>query len=223
MKSSTNVQREASTAREVAGILLAQGAVSINAAHPFVYASGATGPIYCDLRLLMAYPKLRQRITELLVARIRESCRVEALDVMAGVATAGIPWAAWVADKMNKPLAYVRDAPKGHGKGQQVEGGVVSGQVSIVIEDLTNLGGSALAAAVALREVGAKADHCFSILTYEFPQATEAARKAGIEMVSLCSLSALLEVATASGQLDSKAEQAVRTWWRKGSVVAKRE
>ncbi|MDO8750969.1 MAG: orotate phosphoribosyltransferase [Dehalococcoidia bacterium] len=223
MTSSKQMQQNTNTAREVAGILLAQGAVSINAAQPFVYASGATGPIYCDLRLLMAYPKLRERITELLVARIRESCRMEALDVVAGVATAGIPWAAWVADKLTKPLAYVRDAPKGHGKGQQVEGGVVSGQGAIVVEDLTNLGGSALAAAAALRDVGARADHCFSILTYEFPQAGEAFRAAGVELHSLCGLSTLLGVATASGQIDSEAEQAVRAWWRKGSVVAKRE
>ncbi len=221
MTYSRQVQQTTSLAREVAGILLSQGAVSINAAHPFVYASGATGPIYCDLRLLMAYPTLRERITELLVARIGGTCPVEALDVVAGVATAGIPWAAWVADRLNKPLAYVRDAPKGHGKGQQVEGGVAPGQVSIVIEDLTNLGGSALTAVAALREVGATADHCFSILTYEFPQAAEAFRAAGAQLSSLCGLSALLEEATASGQIDSEAEQAVRAWWRKGSVAAK--
>ncbi len=223
MTSSKQMQQTTSAAREVAGILLAQGAVSINAVNPFVYASGAIGPIYCDLRLLMAYPKMRERITELLVTRIRETCPVEALDVVAGVATAGIPWAAWVADKLNKPMAYVRDAPKGHGKGQQVEGGVAPGQVSIVIEDLTNQGGSALTAVAALREVGAAVDYCFSILAYEFPQTAEAFRAAGAELSSLCGLSTLLEVATASGQIDSEAEQAVQAWWRKGSVVAKRE
>lgn len=199
----------------MAGILLAQGAVSINTVQPFVYASGATGPIYCDLRLLMALPKDRARITELLVALIRDTCSGKELDVVAGVATAGIPWAAWVADKLNKPMAYVRDAPKEHGKGQQVEGGVLPGQVSIVVEDLTNLGGSLLAAVEGLRAVDAKVDHCFSIFTYEFPQALEAARKAGVALASLCGMSTLLAVATSDGRIDAEGEQIVRRWWKK--------
>lgn len=213
--SSINVQRNTGVAREVAGILLAQGAVSINTMKPFVYASGATGPIYCDLRLLMANPKHRERITELLVALIWNSCQGKALDVVAGVATSGIPWAAWVADKLDKPMAYVRDAPKEHGKGQQVEGGGVPGQAVIVVEDLTNTGGSSLTAVEGLREVGAKVDHCFSIFTYESLQAAEAFRKAGVEMASLCGMSTLLEVATASGRIDAEGERVVRRWWRK--------
>jgi len=212
---STNVKRGASTAREVASILLDQGAVSINTVKPFVYASGATGPIYCDLRLLMASPKHRERITDLLVDRIRATRQGEALDVVAGVATAGIPWAAWVADKLGVPMAYVRDAPKEHGKGQQVEGGVLPGQASIVIEDLTNLGGSLLMAVEGLREVGAKVDHCFSIFTYEHSQAAEAVRKAGVELDSLCGLGTLLEVATATGRIDAEGERVVRRWWKK--------
>lgn len=215
MTSSRGVRRNTDVAGEVAGILLAQGAVSINTVQPFVYASGATGPIYCDLRLLMASPRHRERITELLVARIRSTCPMEALNVVAGVATSGIPWAAWVADKLNKPMAYVRDAPKSHGKGQQVEGGVAPGQVSIVVEDLTNTGGSSLAAVEGLREVGAKVDHCFSIFTYAFPHTEEAFRTAGVGLASLCGMATLLEVAIASGRIDLEGERAVRRWWKK--------
>ena len=222
MTSSKGLPTDAASAYEVARVLLDEGAVTINTAQPFVYASGATGPIYCDLRLLMAHPKLRERIVELLVARILESSNDADVDVVAGVATAGIPWAAWVAGRLNKPLAYVRDAPKDHGRGQQVEGGVAPGQVSIVIEDLTNLGGSALAAVAALREVGATADHCFSILAYEFPQTAEAFRAAGAELSSLCGLSVLLEVATANGRIDAEGERAVREWQVRESKVASR-
>jgi len=218
---SRNVQEGLHRSQEVARILLEQGAVSINAEHPFVYASGATGPIYCDLRLLMAVPPQRGRIVDLLVACIQETCPSGYLDVVAGVATAGIPWAAWVATRLNKPMAYVRDAPKGHGKGQQVEGGVAAGRSSVVLEDLTNQGGSALTAVAGLREIGVKADYCYSIFTYEFPQASAAFKAAGVKLSSLCGLSTLLEVATSSGQIDSKAERDVREWQRKGSVIPK--
>ncbi len=217
-----NSRQSASEAREVAGLLLAQGAVSINAAHPFVYASGIISPIYCDLRLLMASLQRRQRIVELLAESIQETCAKGLLDVVAGVATAGIPWAAWVADRLSKPMAYVRDAPKGHGKGQQVEGGVTPGQAAIVLEDLTSTGGSALTAAEALREVGARVDHCFSIFTYELPQTGEAFRAAGVKLVSLCGISTLLEVAMASGQIDGEGQRAVREWLQKGPTAAQR-
>lgn len=222
MKSSRSVRQNTDVAREVAGILLAQGAVSINVAHPFVYASGIISPIYCDLRLLMASPQQRSRIVELLVDCIQKTVASESLDVVAGVATAGIPWAAWVADQLNKPMAYVRDAPKGHGKGQQVEGGVMPGQAAIVLEDLTSTGGSALTAAEALREVGATADHCFSIFTYELPQAGEAFRTAGVKLVSLCGVSTLLEVAIAIGQVDSEGQRAVQEWLQRGPMAARR-
>ena len=220
MTSSKGSHRDTLQAREVAGILLEQGAVAINAAQPFVYASGILSPIYCDLRLLMRAPQRRERVVELLAATIEEAHDIASLDVVAGVATAGIPWAAWIAGRLGKPLAYVRDAAKGHGKGQQVEGGVAPGQVAVVVEDLTSTGGSALSAVKALRGIGARADHCFSIFTYESAQAQDNFQRAGVELASLCGISTLLEVATSSKQITGEDERAVREWLQKGLVAS---
>jgi len=206
----------------VATILLDDGAVSINTERPFVFTSGIVSPIYCDLRLLMTAPQHRERIVELLVERILESYRDSGLDVIAGVATAGIPWAAWVAAKMNKAMVYVRDAAKGHGKGQQVEGGVSGGQVAVVLEDLTSSGGSALNATEVLRTMGARVDHCYSIYTYGFPLAREAYNRARVELVSLCKVSTLLEVAAADGRINRGQERAVREWLASGPLTASR-
>ena len=117
MTSPTGSPENAGPAHEVARVLLGEGAVAINIAQPFVYASGIISPIYCDLRLLMGAPRQRERIVELLVARILGSCGVSAVDVVAGVATAGIPWAAWVAGGLNKPMAYVREGGQGTRQG----------------------------------------------------------------------------------------------------------
>ncbi|MFC1935951.1 orotate phosphoribosyltransferase [Chloroflexota bacterium] len=162
----------------------------------------------------------RGRIVELLVARITGARYVATLDVIAGVATAGVPWAAWVADRLGKPMAYVREAVKGHGKRKQVEGGVAPGQMAIVVEDLTSTGGSTLNAAQALRQLGARADHCFSIFTYDLPQVRDAFYRAGVELVSLCGISTLLEVATTSGQITGEEAFAVREWLEKGAMAA---
>jgi orotate phosphoribosyltransferase len=198
-------------AEEVADILLDEKAVLINSEEPFVYTSGVISPIYCDMRLLMRSPASRRRIVELLGERILESCG-DTIDVVAGVATAGISWASWLADLMGKPMAYVRDAPKGHGRQQQVEGGVESGQSAIVVEDLTSTGSSALTAVNGLREIGASVDYCVSIFTYEFPRSADGFQAAAVEPISLCGVSTLLDVATANDRITAEAEQAVREW-----------
>ncbi len=208
-------------ARDVASILLDEDAVLINVGKPFVYASGTVSPIYCDLRLLMRSPAARRRIVDLLAERMLADTAGSTIDVVAGVATAGIPWAAWVAEAMGKPMAYARDAAKGHGRGQQVEGGVTSGQSAFVVEDLTSTGGSALAAVEGLRELGARADHSLSVFTYEFAHAKEAYQAAGVQYSSLCNITTLLGIATASGKISADDERAVRQWLESGPMTAR--
>ena len=210
------------TAVEVAKILLDVQAVSINTANPFVYSSGTISPIYCDLRLLMSASTERDRVVEMLTRAIAHTVDLDQVDVIAGVATAGIPWAAWVAKALDRPMAYVRDAPKEHGTQQRIEGGVKPGQRAWVFEDLTSTGGSAISAALALREEGATADYCFSIFTYGFQRAEQAFADAGIHLVTLCGISTLLEVAHAQGNITGEDERTVREWLRKGPVVATR-
>lgn len=199
-------------AAEVARILLEERAVTINTENPYTFVSGTISPIYCDLRLLIGSPVSRGRIVELLVETIKGTVPDTKRDVMAGVATAGITWAAWVSTILEKPMVYVRDAPKGHGAQRQIEGGVLTGQEALVFEDLTSTGDSAIAAAKALREHGAKTDHCFSIFTYEFPMATQAFNKEGIKLVTLCGISTFLEVASQKEYISKEDEQAVKKW-----------
>ena len=216
------MRKSEGTAAEVAKILLDVHAVSINTANPYVYASGTISPIYCDLRLLMSAPRERDTIVEMLTSAITQTVGHDQVGVIAGVATAGIPWAAWVAKALDGPMAYVRDVPKDHGKGQQIEGSVAAGQRAVVLEDLTSTGASAISAALALREQGATADYCFSIFTYGFKRAEQAFADAGIHLVTMCDISTLLEVATAQGNITGEEECAVREWLRKGPVVATR-
>ena len=216
------MRKSEGTAAEVAKILLDVHAVSINTANPYVYASGTISPIYCDLRLLMSAPRERDTIVEMLTSAITQTVGHDQVGVIAGVATAGIPWAAWVAKALDGPMAYVRDVPKDHGKGQQIEGSVAAGQRAVVLEDLTSTGASAISAALALREQGATADYCFSIFTYGFKRAEQAFADAGIHLVTMCDISTLLEIATTQGNITGEEEHAVREWLRKSPVVATR-
>ncbi len=197
-------------AREVSAILLDKEAVIINTEKPFVFSSGILSPIYCDLRLLCAHPLERERIAKLLADRILET-EPEA-DVVAGVATAGIPWAAWVSSLTGKSMAYVRDQAKGHGRGQQVEGGVQPGSLAVLIEDLTSTAGSAVRAVGGLHAVGARISHSYSIFTYGFPRSAEAYREVGVDLVALSTVSTLLDLATSEGRITREQESAVRDW-----------
>ena len=210
------------TAEEVARILLDTRVILINVTNPFVFTSGTISPIYCDLRLLMGFPSERDRIVQMLTHAVAQTVNTSQVDVIAGVATAGIPWAAWIAEALGKPIAYVGEAPKEHGRQQRIEGGVRSGQKAWVFEDLTSTGASAISAALALREAGATADYCFSIFTYEFQRTTQAFAEADIHLVTLSGISTLLEVAHARGDITGEEEEAVREWLRRGPVVATR-
>lgn len=201
--------------KQVARILLEQSAVAINSARPFVYSSGILSPIYCDLRLLLGVPEQREKIVGLLVEKVTKIIGEKNLDFVAGTATAGIPWAAWVAGKIDKPMAYVRDSSKDHGKGKQVEGGVMPGHTAVVIEDLTSTGSSGLRAVDGLRQIGAQVGHTISIFTYELPRAIDDYEKAGVGLVSLCGISTLLEVAELEGKISDGDAQSVRSWLSK--------
>src|SRR5699024_3675138 len=136
---------------ELARDLLAIKAVQIKTDHYFTWTSGIQSPIYCDNRLTMSHPSVRKKITEAFIQKI-EKMR-EKPDVIAGCATAGIPHAAWLADRLNLPMIYVRSKPKGHGKGNQIEGEIQKGQKVLVIEDLISTGGSSIDAGKILQQM----------------------------------------------------------------------
>lgn len=198
--------------RQVAALLLEVGAVSINTVNPFTYASGTRSPIYCDNRVLMSHPKQRRAVTGHWVGLLERSVGVQNFDVVAGVATSGIPFCAWLAEALDKPMVYVRDAAKGHGKEQQVEGVLHPGQRAVVIEDLVTTGRSALTTVAGLRAAGALVVGCTAIFTYESPRAGQAFAEAGVGLETLSSISVLLAVAAESGRVSTGDVAAVETW-----------
>lgn len=179
--------------QEIARILLEVGAVIFRPDQPFTWASGIQSPIYCDNRLLMSDPQARREVREAFCRLIRE--KVPDCELIAGVATGAIPHAAWVAERLGKPLVYIRSEKKGHGKQNQVEGKVLPGAAAVVIEDLISTGGSSCAAVEALREAGTRADHCFAIFSYGFPEALKKFEAIQCTVESLTDFPILLQMA----------------------------
>ena len=151
---------------KVAKALFDVKAVKINVGEPFRFASGIKSPIYCDNRYVLGFSDDRDTIVEAFVERINKN-----VDVIVGVATAGIPWAAFIADRMKKPLAYVRNKPKDHGAGKQIEGAEVKGKKVVVIEDLITTGKSSLIAVDVLQKEEVKELEVKSIFSYGFDSA----------------------------------------------------
>jgi orotate phosphoribosyltransferase len=178
---------------EVARLLLDSKAVSLSPRRPFTWASGIQSPIYCDNRLLLSYPQERQKIVNAFVTLIRKQ-RLKC-DGIAGVATAGIPHGALIADRLNQPLIYVRSSAKGHGKQNQIEGHLKKGSRWIVVEDLISTGGSSLDAIKAIRKAGGKVEACVAIFTYGFSATAKSFQKAKCPLYTLTDFTSLLAVA----------------------------
>ncbi|ETT74251.1 orotate phosphoribosyltransferase [Paenibacillus sp. FSL R7-277] len=197
---------------QVASHLLEIGAVALRPQEPFTWTSGIKSPIYCDNRLTMAFPAVRNYIAEAFAELIRTS--YPDAEVIAGTATAGIPHAAWVADKLGLPMAYIRDKAKGHGKQNQIEGLIKPGQKVVVIEDLISTGGSSIKAAQAVQEAGGLPLAVLAIFSYELDRAVEAFAAAELPLQSLSNYSTLIDVALAQGKI-AESDVALLQSWRK--------
>lgn len=191
----------------IAKLLLELKAVALNTETPFRYTSGLLSPIYCDNRLIISDPEKRNIVIDAFLEIIDEDC-----DVVAGVATAGIPHAAWIADRLNKPMVYVRDKAKAHGKQNQIEGRLPKNSRVVVIEDLISTGQSSIAAAEALREAGATVDTCVAIFTYGFAASEQAFRDAKIELKTLSNFNELIEVAVKEKYITAAQKDILLNW-----------
>ncbi len=198
---------ESVTPRRIAGILLEIGAIRIQLDSPIRFASGILSPIYCDNRLLMGRPDHRVHVIDGLTEAVRTSAA--SAECVAGTATAGIPHAAWVADRLALPMVYVRAEAKAHGKSKQIEGGDVRDRNVVVVEDLVTTGGSSLRTLTALRDAGARVDHCVAIFSYGFREADEAFQSAKCSLTCLTGFDALLEAHT---QLDEASRAELQRW-----------
>ena len=194
--------------RDLAGCLLEVGAVRLKPLEPFTWASGMKSPIYCDNRQLLGFPEARDRIVEALVA----AAAAQAPTLIAGAATAGVPWAAMVADRMKLPMAYVRPTPKNHGMGRQVEGPLAKDHRVVLVEDLISTGGSSLKCAQALEAEGATVPAVLALFSYGLPQAEAAFREAGVALSVLSSFEVLAAEAQAQGRVDAEGQAALATW-----------
>ncbi|MDK7376196.1 MAG: orotate phosphoribosyltransferase [Peptoniphilus harei] len=179
--------------REIAKILLKLKAVTLSPEDPYTWASGIKSPIYCDNRLTLSYPEDRSTVEKGLVDLIKD--QYPEVQYIMGTATAGIPHAAIIADKMGLPMGFVRSSNKDHGKQNKIEGARIEGAKVVVIEDLFSTGGSSIEAAKALEEVGYEVLGIVSIFTYNMKNAEENFKAAGFKHHSLTNFDELIEVA----------------------------
>ena len=196
-----------SLARKVAHELIAISAIQLNVDKPFTWVSGIQSPVYCDNRKITSYVTSRNILVDAFVSLI--SRHFPDVEVIAGVATGGIPMGILIADRMKLPFIYVRQEPKEHGLMRQVEGDYNDGAKVVLIEDHVSTGGSSLKAANGLLNAGLHVLALISIMTYNFHQAKELFKQNGIPHYSLSDLDTALETALAEGQLSQEAVTSV--------------
>jgi orotate phosphoribosyltransferase len=197
-------------AGKVAAMLLQIEAIKISPTKPFTWSSGWKSPIYCDNRLSLSFPEIRTTIRDGLVDAIRENFFTA--ELIAGVATAGIPQGVLVAEALDLPFAYVRPKPKEHGMENLIEGKVRARQKVVLVEDLVSTGGSSLKAAQALRDAGLEVLGMVSIFNYGFDIATRNFYEANISLISLSDYNSLLRHALELKYIDAEQVASLKAW-----------
>ncbi|MEP1032754.1 orotate phosphoribosyltransferase [Ekhidna sp.] len=197
-------------AAEVAADLLKIGAIKLSPNEPFIWASGWKSPIYCDNRLSLSYPDVRSKIKTALGLAVSNS--FNGIDVIAGVATAGIPQGALVAEELGLPFIYVRSKSKGHGLQNMIEGKIEKGQKVLLVEDLVSTGGSSLAAADALKEAGADVVGMVAIFTYGFQVSEDNFNEKGVNLVVLSDYNHLLDHAQDERMFENDVLKTLKEW-----------
>ncbi|MDO8480235.1 MAG: orotate phosphoribosyltransferase [Nanoarchaeota archaeon] len=195
---------------DVASILLRLKAVDLDTQEGFTYASGRKGPIYCDNRLILSYPKEREELVNEFQKIIQEKRLT--FDIVAGVATGAIAWGALVAQKLGKPMIYVRASAKEHGKQNQIEGELEEGKRVLVIEDLINSGGSSVSACEAVQAAGCTVAACLAIFSYGFADAEKKFAQAKVPLFTLSDFNKLLATAIQSKAITEEEKKALLRW-----------
>ena len=202
-------------ARLTAGMLLEIGAVDFNTATPFTHASGKQAPTYVDCRKLISYPRIRATLMDFLSVTIMREAGFEAFDNIAGGETAGIPFAALIAERLAMPMTYVRKKPKGYGRNARIEGVMTEGQRVLLVEDLTTDGGSKLSFVDAIRDTGATCSATAVIFFYGiFEGVEERLSDHCVQLLHLCTWWDVLEVARARGSFDKQTLDTVEAYLR---------
>lgn len=201
----TSFPDKAEIARLSARMLLEIGAVHFNSREPYIYASGLPGPTYIDCRKLISFPRIRSTLMDFLTITVMRDAGFEAFDNIAGGETAGIPFAALVAERMALPMTYVRKKPKGYGRNARIEGAMSEGERVLLVEDLTTDGGSKISFVDAIRETGATCHHTAVIFYYGiFPETEKTLGDHGVQLHHLCTWHDVLAEARAAGSFDDE-------------------
>lgn len=204
------MSEQSEIARDIASSLLDIEAIRMRPEEPFTWSSGWQSPIYCDNRLSLSYPEIRTRIKHYLANSVTYA--YPEAEAIAGVATAGIPQGALVADQLNLPFLYVRSKPKGHGMENMIEGKATPGQKVVLVEDLVSTGGSSLKAAEALKANGVEVLGMLAIFTYGFDLATENFKEAGIPLICLSNYDIMLEEALSRDLVKESHLKSLHNW-----------
>lgn len=208
-----------STQKHFAEKLMQIKALQINLQQPYTWASGWNSPVYCDNRKVLSYPYVRDFVKSELANMVLE--QYPDAEVIAGVATAGIPHGTMAADLLKLPFIYVRSKPKEHGMGNQIEGVLQPGQKVVVIEDLVSTGKSSLEAVEAIRKAGGDVVGMCALFTYGFDAAAQAMEAAGVPLHTISNYTALMEVAEEQQLITAEQKQSLEEWrkdpagWRK--------
>jgi orotate phosphoribosyltransferase len=196
--------------KTVAEKLLQINAIKLSPQQPFTWASGWKSPIYCDNRKVLSFPYERDFIKSEMCSIIFE--QFPEVDILAGVATAGIAWGAMAADQLKLPYVYVRPKPKEHGLGNQIEGNLEKGLKVLVIEDLISTGKSSLQVCDVLKEAGAIVVGMVAIFTYGFNEADKAFKSAGIPLKTLTNYETLIHLAVEKNIVSSELQKTLLNW-----------
>jgi orotate phosphoribosyltransferase len=203
-------QSKKDIALKIASDLLSIGAIKLNTENPFNWASGWKSPIYCDNRQSLSFPEIRTYIKNELATVVKN--KYPEAEAIAGVATAGIPQGALIAEALNLPFIYVRAKAKGHGMTNLIEGKVVAGQKVVVVEDLVSTGGSSLKASADLQAADIEVLGMVAIFTYGFEIADDNFKNANIELTCLSNYSVMLEKALEMGYIAVDAVPSLEEW-----------
>jgi orotate phosphoribosyltransferase len=205
----------AEIARLTARALLEVEAVAFRPEDPFTLASGLPSPTYIDCRRLIGFPRIRSALTDFMAATVMRDAGMEAFDVVAGGETAGIPFAALLAERLSLPMAYVRKKPKGYGRDARIEGLMREGDRVLLVEDLTTDGGSKLSFVDGIRETGATCAHTAVVFSYGiFPETERTLGAHGVRLHALCTWWDVLAEARASTAFDAATLDGVEAFLR---------
>ncbi|MEM8749325.1 MAG: orotate phosphoribosyltransferase [Pseudomonadota bacterium] len=204
---------EATIAELTARMLWEIGAVHFRADEPYTFTSGLKSPVYIDCRKLISYPRIRSAVCDFGCATVMRNAGFEKYDVVAGGETAGIPYAAFMSERLGLPMIYIRKKPKGFGRNARIEGDLKEGQRVLFVEDLTTDGGSKIGFADAIRDAGATVTDTFSVFYYDiFKDAPATLKSHGMNLHYLTTWHEVLDVARADKLFDEKTLEAVKAF-----------